>query len=407
MLQKLAAEGFPAVAADAHELPYALKAPLWEPILAFGLFGVGGLALAATTILNPGFRAFPWPLPTDLLCVLFWAVCALRVWRLSTPYLILYPDHFEKREIQGWRRIMRSDIAGIGTVHSGRNGRWFLLYRKDGSPVRLPGRVRDDAVAARWLAGAPDLDAQALAADHAAVLADPRYGASEQDRAARLALARMAMLAFNGLVVVGGVALWASDRLDPVGVVLALAPLAVGAAIVVGSRGLVVWWAHRSARPWAIGAAVPFALLAVRLLGSVKLLDPQPAIGAAVVVALTAGILAVFAPARTPSPPRTAVLVGVLAGLGAFGALLLGDVCFDTSPAHRVATAVEAMHVDRGRTTSYHLRLAAWDDHPAQDVSVGAALYGQTNIGDEVCVAEHPGILSMAWFRVAACDPAA
>ncbi|MBB1180634.1 hypothetical protein DSM05_15940, partial [Pseudomonas sp. FW305-3-2-15-E-TSA4] len=87
------------------------------------------------------------------------------------------------------RVLSRSAIRGVGgTIHS-RGGSYFQIIPLVPSEptISLSASVREDPVVAAWLQGAPNPDAEKLAADRAAVLSDPRFGATQAERTTKLA----------------------------------------------------------------------------------------------------------------------------------------------------------------------------------------------------------------------------
>jgi hypothetical protein len=321
---------FPTVAPNAGELPYAIKAPRGELAWSVLLFGGGGLLLFAMGIVDAPFRARFGAVQLYLVSVAMGWVCALRVWRLGTHSLIFHADRLEVRETRGWRSLARADIAGVGGPARNLPGSRFLIYPRPrgGAPVRLRSGLRGDPVIGRWLAGAPDVAAKAADSDRATAPVDPRR-----------AVARSATIVFNLTALAVAAWLGALGKLDAVSVGLAAGVLAIGAA-----------W--RSG-PVMIGAAAPFAALVMRAFLTVQLIDPWPAMAAAAAIALVAGVLV----AVRPAAPAKAILVGVLAAIGAYGALIVTNVAFDSTAA----------------------------------------------AGRSLCIVGHPGALGTGWFNVSGC----
>ena len=163
MLRDPDGQVFSVVAANAGELPYAVKAPRAELVWSVLLFGGGGLLLFAMSIFDPRFAARCGGVQLDLICIAMGWVCALRIWRLGTNSLIFHADRLEIRETRGWRSLARADITGVGMVSGALLGSRLLIHPRQGAgaPVRLRGALRADPVIDRWLAGSPDAAMQA------------------------------------------------------------------------------------------------------------------------------------------------------------------------------------------------------------------------------------------------------
>jgi hypothetical protein len=224
MLRDPEGQEFPAVASNAGELPYAIKAPTAELVWSVLLFGGGGLFLLAMGIFDPRFCARFGAVELDLVCVAMGWVCALRIWRLGTPSLIFHSDRLDVRETRGWRSLARADIAGVGKVVRGPWDSRLLIYpgQGAGAPLRLRGGLRADPVIDRWLAGAPT------------VAANPDPLAAPGGR--RRGGVTSATIAFNVMALAITVWLGALGRLDAVSVGLAVGALAIGAIIAAASR---------------------------------------------------------------------------------------------------------------------------------------------------------------------------
>ena len=103
-------------------------------------------------------------------------------------------------------------------------------------------------------------------------------------------------------------------------------------------------------------------------------------------------------------PWQMMIVLGLIgAGLG-YGAPGMIDTRFDTAQPQQFRATVSAMHISRGKSTSYYLSLTPWGPRTGpSDVSVSSSLYNQLNPGDEVCIALHAGALGVPWFAVAQC----
>jgi len=140
-----------------------------------------------------------------------------------------------------------------------------------------------------------------------------------------------------------------------------------------------------------------------------QLVDPtwaivSGAVGAATFLAL--GFLARGRPGLQ-SPIAMMFLLAVSGGLYGYGAIVLADVQFDTSPTTVVQVPVVDKFLTYDRTsTGYHLRLSPWGARTTvNEVEVPHAVYDALRPGALACIVQHPGALRLAWFTARACTP--
>ena len=397
---------FPAVAPNASQLPYTLRLKGWRLACAIAL-NVGGLIFALVPLVGVLLRT-RLGVKTgllDLILVLTAAFFVVRLWRLKDPELELFPDRVETPGIASPRVLYRSDIAGVGRTITTRYGSYFNIVPRPGhgDGISLSGNLRDDPVFAEWLRGASDPEAVAAAADKARVLADVRYGANESERAARLQWAKRIIIAFS--VVCGVAALWIGFLAPPGSIALAVAGgcVAAGYALVTMSDGLIVWRLSTGARPTPIAAFLPAIAVSLRGMVAVDLIDPDPLIIASVVV----GVLAAVVLSQRTEPMthrmRRSLVAGAFAGVFAYGAGAFLDTFADKTPSRSFAVTVEDKHITGGRSTTYDLDLAPWDDQPAREVSVSSEFYDSVDVGGTVCVDRFRGSFRLPWFNVGRC----
>jgi hypothetical protein len=98
-------------------------------------------------------------------------------------------------------------------------------------------------------------------------------------------------------------------------------------------------------------------------------------------------------------------LMAVSGGLYGYGAIVLADVQFDTSPTTVVQVPVVDKFLTYGRhATYYHLRLAPWGARTTpSEVEVPHAAYDALRPGALACIVLHPGALGLAWFTARTC----
>ncbi len=82
------------------------------------------------------------------------------------------------------------------------------------------------------------------------------------------------------------------------------------------------------------------------------------------------------------------------------------DTTLDQKPFRQFPMQVADKRISHGRSASYYLRLVSPDGQRQREYSVSSAFYGQTQIGQQVCIAVHPGAIGMAWQRLGQCTDA-
>jgi hypothetical protein len=159
MMADDAQEAFPFAARDAALLPHKVYLALWYRIVGF-LFAV--LFFGAASVFAFALVSRNAPLPTWILgCPFlglgaFFMLVAVKLWR---PAVILSPDRIQVATLLGSRTLGRSEIAGMTPVRLNRGGEVFALVPKDKKVrrVAVPALVRQDPLAAGWLAGLPEV----------------------------------------------------------------------------------------------------------------------------------------------------------------------------------------------------------------------------------------------------------
>lgn len=393
---------FPSIPADTTGLPYAVRRRGLE--LAYILmFSVMGLAIGAVT----GWQAYREPSSVPPLFEAGFAAWALGsvyiLAMLPRPYLIFYPDRFEKRGLTGWRTVHRSDIVGIRPSGSDRTGAMFQVVEKQpgAQGVRLHEALRKDPIIARWFKGVHDLNAEAIAADKSALLNDPRYGATPAQREGRLKQAKTVAIAFNVVCVAIGVGIYFTSGYNQLRLAAAVLPPLAGVLLIRLFDGLIVWNASGKARPGIPGAWAPLFAVTISAL-NLHILDERPLLIAATIGGVAVATIWMTRPSansRWIALPATAVM----AGLAAYGLIALCDVALDASKPQTFPLMVKDRDIRGSRNRSYNIYVDRWSDQPGGQVSVDSDYYARLSIGSTVCIFRRPGALGMAWFDVADC----
>lgn len=343
--------------------------------------------------------------------VIIWGAAgfsALFVWLaawMAMAKVILFPDRIERRDLLRTQMISRDEIAGYRVDRPSRNYPVMRLYRAGDArkAFQFPIYGRDRAFDA-WFAGKTDLDAADRAAETAALMADPAFGADPAQRAAAIAQWTKVSRGLTGAGI--AVAAWTYLMPQPYLLAIAAAALAPAAAVALvpltgGRLSLVP--GKGGVRPSSAGLLIAGAGLLMRTLIDVDLLSWIGLLPLFTVLTGLAILAAWTADERVRN--RSAVLLTlILAPAWAWSVAVQADVRLDTSPAQVFPTTVVDHHVSRGRHTSWVITLAPWGPRTGnQDVDVTSDYYDRTPVDSRVCVTLHNGALDAAWFVVADC----
>jgi hypothetical protein len=102
------------------------------------------------------------------------------------------------------------------------------------------------------------------------------------------------------------------------------------------------------------------------------------------------------------------ISIAVIGGLYGYGAAVVADVQLDPAPATPIQAPVLEKYVTHSKSsTNYHVRLPPWGPRTRPDsVDVSRSTYFELQVGDPLCILEHPGALGLAWFTTGVCQAA-
>jgi hypothetical protein len=303
------------------------------------------------------------------------------------------------------RRLRRGDIAGrrLIPLQHGMTALDLLPARPRDKKIRIGNLYRRDAALDAWLEPIPDLDRQdreAAEAELQRTLAEaaPGDAGARSLRSARLA----ARVLFHATWIACA---WAFFRPEPYAAAMAtLALLPVAAlAVALRWRGIVrVDERRNDPRPnVALALIAPGAILALRCIRDLKLVEYAPALVAAAVAAVALAALAALAdPSLRARKPMVALFAALLLMWG-YGAVVQADVLLDRASPESFTVEVVGKSVTHGKTTSWNLRLAPWGPcAEAESVEVTEDQYDAVREGDVVETLLRPGALGIRWYVV-------
>jgi hypothetical protein len=237
-------------------------------------------------------------------------------------------------------------------------------------------------------------------------VATPALGASQVVANSSQAIA----WAGYGLAVVSSL-LSLLDQYQPspwLALVLLILPLAVTALLLQSPLSFEIATRRNgiTSRQINFGLAIPFGLLLLPNIYHAQVNPLWPLIpGAAAGLAMLAVSWTLKARQTLASPSSLVFLATICGALYGYAATSLADIQFDTSVGEIVPLQVMDVRKRCGRSCSYHLELAAnggsgrtaWAD-------VSSWLYYRVRPGDTVCLANHPGALTLPWYRIGLCN---
>lgn len=366
---------------------------------------LGGLALSAALLRDP-----KEPPALGLVPLVFVALGALLVAAVRTGRIVLYEDAIELVELgKGRRRLRREEIAGFRVVPMQYGQAQIVFERRgqDRKPVKAHWAHETDPVLAAWLADLTDLDAQERARAEAELLRSAALGADEPARLRALARARTVARVVNGLAVAACLWGWLLPRPYAAAVAtLAVLPLASIALLLLGRGRYAFDETRNDPRPsLAIATAAPGAVLALRALLDVHVLDVAPLVAGAAAGGLAlAGVLAAGDPKLRK--PWLVLMVGAVLSFHPGGGLALANALLDREPAQVFEAEVLRKSISGGKQASHDLHLSPWGPvtEPAS-VGVDRALFRSVEPGARVCVWLRPGAVGARWYLVRACAP--
>jgi hypothetical protein len=342
------------------------------------------------------------------LCLAFVVLGAAIILYMLTSEVVLNADAIVSRDLLGVRKLQREDIAGRRSQRTRSNSTLVLVPRRPGmKTLKINELIQSDFLLKAWFDTLPDLDAQDLAQSQSEIIANRDLGRTPEERARRLAVARKLANGLTGVSII--VCLWAFVYPKPhelvVVVLAALPPLVALVPKVKGGRLYqVVGWRNDARANLGIAFIGPSVVLAVRALEDIKVFDWTVALAGAAVVAIAMTFVLAMSEQKLRSLGWALLAILAVCGSYAYGAIVEGNALLDKSEPQMFKTTVIGKRVSRGKTTSYHLRLASWGPlREEDDITVSRTLYASVETGGKICIVLRDGALHIRWFGVRPC----
>lgn len=324
--------------------------------------------------------------------------------------LTLERQAIEIRKAFTTRRLQSSEILGR-RITQGRSTSYPVIVPRTGTPITIERSTfgLDDRFNA-WFNALPDLDAQERAETLAMVERDASLGSNAQERLATLEKARQAAKVLNLLPL--GLLFWGFVYPRPYAAIIACAAMLPWVAVVLAwaKPGLFQLDGKKGdVRPnLAMLLIMPPMVLAMRALLDVTLIDLRQLFMWGFVLGLPL-CMAVFAapkvsPKTTPKPWALPLLMLPFMTAYGCGLLALTDAMWDSAKPQVFQTTITGKDVSHGKSTTYYLHLAPWNQTIDEDrVAVTRSYYEAISMGDIVCVRLHPGKFGLRWMQVGGC----
>jgi hypothetical protein len=403
---------YPADAFQRRDAGSARSYPLTRPwkigqVLMGGVLGVLGLAGVWGFGVVAEFHD-----STPALCLVFGSTLlaaggVLIAINAAWYRVVLCDDVLEVQQLWGVRRLARARIASRqGLVVQGM--RYIVFRFKDSRRnYKLGCMFTPDAQWQAFLDSIPDADVQARNALEAEVREDARLGSTPQERLERFTringYLRYAM--YSGPLLF----FWSAVYPHPYLVMIAALALLPWAWLIACKflPGVFQIGGTNQLRPDLLVLMLfPVAVLALRAMRDVHMLDWHPALPWMAGIALALGLAFIVASAGQPRRWPVLVFVCMVSAAYGYGTSVLADAVFDGSPGESYRTNVLARHSSGGRSPTYSLSVGPWGDRAGGNrVEVPFSLYAHTRPGEEVCIAVRPGALAVAWYDVQPCSP--
>jgi hypothetical protein len=306
------------------------------------------------------------------------------------------------------RLVLRRDIKGIRRrIVRGSPASWIVVVNDGvGRNLQLSQSLKTDRDFTAWIRSFPDLDREAEeaaareAAEAARILEARGVGVGAQRTLRQLATVLSTgsyALLFLLLLV---------PRWQPVLIWLAIAWPLVTIALVAyfqplfrfgGSKG-------KALPDLSMGLFFPGLALTLLVLNALHTLHWWTPLIAAVSGSVILVGLAWWADPWLRRQRWAAPALGLLCCAYGYGAGLELDARLDASTPTFYPVRVLSMHINRGKSTSYHVEVSPWGPiEDADDITVPRNRYAGTRVGDTLCTSLHQGALAIPWYVLGDC----
>lgn len=300
-------------------------------------------------------------------------------------------------------RIALSDIKGIRT-----DGKRIAIVPLSGAGrsiyISSPGIFDEQQDLRDWLsANFTNITKQEYQEESEAILNNTELGRTEQERSEKLKKAKYLATSYN-VGTIGILILMLSQHTNYFFPLMLAYPL-LSLVLIQFNHGLIRLVASRSSPFTMVSSGITIScalLIAVansrnHLLGYAAFWLPF------LLVSLVTGfVFFLVSNSGVNNQGKVIVFSAVLiGGMYGYGSVRLVNYAYDHSKEEKYLAYVMGHYTTRGRSTSYHLDLAAWKpDAENQEITVSRGLYERTDLGSTVTVHCKQGLLHVPWFYV-------
>ena len=339
--------------------------------------------------------------------ILLGIVIVRQIYRLSLTadrYSIMIKNAFSVRT------ILLSDIDGYRRVSSGY--RWskdyvFIVLKNGGKRIRIPQTLGGRPELLRWLAdNYTDIDLRENRKELEVLLENEQFGATRQDRMARLKSARN----FEKYSGIAGLVLffWSFFESQPYELTMIVLFVMPWAAVAVTwyYKGLMKLYKKKSSPYPSMVPVMFFTIFSawVSVLRDYQLYEIEKRAwllfaGAAMLAAMICVFVCWQGIVTSGRKVLTYSFIFVLAGLYSYSLLIFTNCYYDRSNPDVYPVEVRGKRMTSGNSASYYLELSAWGPYKnGKQTEVPRSFYEGVKEQDQVNVVSKKGKWKMGWF---------
>ena len=302
------------------------------------------------------------------------------------------------------RSVLLKEIDGYRT---GKDN-LFEVVAKDGATISIPNTIERRDELLDWIKEKyADVDQRQNTAATEELLENENFGASREDRKAKLANAQLVSGVATGLAIaLGAWAIFSDSYWE----------LAMTALFLVPWAAIYLVWSYKGLLKLSSSKKSPYPSIFIPFFVSIltALIEtigyrlygfPSSAwlILLAGTLALTLVALAAMRVALdTGNKAGGIAVVIIFSGLYTWNLLVYSNCHYDGSVPQVMHAEVTAKRTTTGRSTSYYLMLGPWGQYAVgKEVSVGKSFYNNITIGDSVNIRLRKGKWNIPWYTIA------
>lgn len=321
----------------------------------------------------------------------------------------LRSDAIELTNLFGTRRLARADIGSRKIEDRDRSISKLVLTpnRKGLRRLKIHLVLTTDQAFEAWMADIPDSEFEKLAKHAQEILDDAALGGSPAERLQNLERRRKtAFVATLATLILGAYGMFDPHPYALVLFLLALFPWAAMLLTAHWRRSYGITGDNEFHPHLMVPLLMPGAVLGLRAVLDVHDLNDLPLVlPTFTIAAIMSFCVGLALGARGRTRWVYLLLFMPLMAFYGYGSVALANARLDPAQAQVFQTTVQNRSVQvTARHTDWNLQLAPWGPRKEAIITpVAHALFEETKIGDQVCVALHGGAFGIPWFEVTKC----